>query len=237
MAKRLTKDEKDVLRLFGNTDEGILYFSEERVETLVNKGLVEQNPGIVLNDEFATRLTASGLDQLVLLKPKEEPPEPIEVEVKDGYVGEVEIEEEEEEQAHPTLPWANVAPEPSDLVLRVEVEAEPPIESEVPSHLLKQDFEVIEEEKKQVASDFELEKGIEIGHVARRPRGSYKYPFEKMEVGDSFHVASTEKRPNPARTLASTVSSASKKYDKVFRVRTVGDLDPKGQGARVFRLK
>jgi len=43
--------------------------------------------------------------------------------------------------------------------------------------------------------------------------GKAKYPFDLLEVGQSFVVPATEKNPDPAKTLASTVSSAMKKYD------------------------
>ena len=106
----------------------------------------------------------------------------------------------------------------------------------------EESVEVVEEEPEakeepEAEEGFQLESGIEIPEVSKRPRGSYKYPFEKMEVGHSFHVPATEDRPKPSRTLASTASTASKRLEKLFRVRTVREDDPKGAGARVFRIK
>ena len=39
-----------------------------------------------------------------------------------------------------------------------------------------------------------------------------KYPFDKLEVGNSFFVPATEKIPNPLNTLGSTISSANLRY-------------------------
>lgn len=41
---------------------------------------------------------------------------------------------------------------------------------------------------------------------------SSSYPFEKLEVGQSFFVANSEKMPNAKKSLASTVSSATRRF-------------------------
>lgn len=46
------------------------------------------------------------------------------------------------------------------------------------------------------------------------------YPFETMEVGDSFFVEVSAKHPNPVKTLGSTVSSANLRY-----AETVGEKE------------
>lgn len=38
------------------------------------------------------------------------------------------------------------------------------------------------------------------------------YPFDALEVGQSFVVPATEKRPDPAKSLASTITNANAKY-------------------------
>lgn len=40
-----------------------------------------------------------------------------------------------------------------------------------------------------------------------------KYPFDALEVGQSFFVAATEDHPEPAKSLASALTNAMKKYD------------------------
>lgn len=94
------------------------------------------------------------------------------------------------------------------------------------------------------ASGFELESGIALPTVRRGGRGANVYPFDDMDVGHSFHVPVSEDKPNPAKSLASTVSSATARYKdeegnvtRKFVVRSVGDEDPKGAGARVFRVE
>lgn len=47
---------------------------------------------------------------------------------------------------------------------------------------------------------------------------SSKYPFDVLEVGQSFFVANTEKHPDMVKSMASAVTNAMKKYD-------VADID------------
>lgn len=86
---------------------------------------------------------------------------------------------------------------------------------------------------------------IEQGFVApEAKRGGIRatiYPFDKMNVGDSFFVAATADRANPAKQLASTVSSATKRFKAegrkyIVRARTQADGE-KANGARIYRTK
>lgn len=75
------------------------------------------------------------------------------------------------------------------------------------------------------------------------------YPFTALEVGGSFFVAATEARPDPSKSLASTVNSAMNRFaaevngvltkTRVFALRRIEDGAPWGQpgvaGAGVFR--
>lgn len=80
---------------------------------------------------------------------------------------------------------------------------------------------------------FTIDKGIAIPVATRGARGVV-YPFDTMEVSDSFFVAATEAKPTPAKSLASTVSSASKRYaPKKFTIRAVTENNVKG--ARIWR--
>lgn len=76
-------------------------------------------------------------------------------------------------------------------------------------------------------------------------RGGHKadsYPFAELNAfpatGNAFFVPATEARPNPAKTLASTVASATKRYkgERVFTVRKV-TVDGKVTGAQVIRTE
>lgn len=76
-------------------------------------------------------------------------------------------------------------------------------------------------------------------------RGGQKgdsYPFAKLNAypapGNAFFVPATEKKPNPAKGLASTIASANKKYSpKKFTVRKAVDKADatKVLGAHVIR--
>ena len=77
---------------------------------------------------------------------------------------------------------------------------------------------------------------------ARKP----KYPFAQLtQHGQSFHVAATEGNPKPANRLSSAANTYLKileregcEADKLpkFKVCSVGADDPRGAGARVFRI-
>ena len=85
-------------------------------------------------------------------------------------------------------------------------------------------------------NDFDIDKGLPMPPVTttRRPA---KYPFAKLEIGDSFHVAQTDERKTPVRSMASIVSATNKRHtDKRFVCRRVDSTDPRGAGARVFRV-
>ena len=71
----------------------------------------------------------------------------------------------------------------------------------------------------------------------RSSRGaSEKYPFDRLEVGKGFFVAATKKMPEPAKSLASTVSSAQARYaeetDELETV-TVKEYEVDENGKRV----
>jgi|ERR1051325_1635744 hypothetical protein len=54
------------------------------------------------------------------------------------------------------------------------------------------------------------------GQRNRAPRETI-YPFDKLEVGQSFHVAKTEENPDPAIRLSSSVSGAHVRYSPVLK--------------------
>lgn len=81
--------------------------------------------------------------------------------------------------------------------------------------------------------------------AGRGGRNSNVYPFDTMAVGQSFFVPASEAKPNPAKSLASTVSSATKRYvgkgDHKFGVKSVkagvayGNFTAPSDGALVQR--
>lgn len=110
-------------------------------------------------------------------------------------------------------------------------------------------------------SSFAVIADIPMPGASRGGRSSETYPFDKLEKGQSFFVQATESKPNPAKSLASTVTSANERYAeeiegetrqnrkgntvpatrqiREFAVRTVADGAPWGfpgvAGAGVWR--
>lgn len=62
------------------------------------------------------------------------------------------------------------------------------------------------------SSGFAIEAGIAMPSISGRGRTGTTYPFDKMEPGNSFFVPNSEDKPNVAKSLASTVSSATARY-------------------------
>lgn len=141
-----------------------------------------------------------------------------------------------------------------------------------------------EDVKVDVKPLFAIDDGIALPTIKRGGRGRAPiFPFDALEVGQSFHIPATAERPDPAKSLASTVSSANAKYakdtgeveevtvnkyqvdengkrvkdaeghyvkigseivkrpktaqEREFVLRSVDVTDPRGKGARVFRLR
>jgi hypothetical protein len=78
---------------------------------------------------------------------------------------------------------------------------------------------------------FEIEDGYDINEFKTGTGRASLYPFEAMSVGQSFFVPITAERPNPARSLQSTVSTINRKGDKKYSIRAVEG------GARVWRTE
>jgi hypothetical protein len=59
---------------------------------------------------------------------------------------------------------------------------------------------------------FEIDSDVEMGPRSRLAPRQAKYPFDLLEVGQSFHVPATEDMPKPGVTLAGAVTNANNKY-------------------------
>ena len=64
----------------------------------------------------------------------------------------------------------------------------------------------------KVKTMFQIEDSIPVPTISGRGRGVKVYPFDQLEVGQSFFVANDESKPNAAKSLASTVCSATARY-------------------------
>ena len=133
------------------------------------------------------------------------------------------------------------------------------------------------------SSGFEIDDGVEMPTDSKRRGRETGYPFDKLEIGQSFHVPTTSDNTDPASRLASSVSGARLRFSEPtgatetvevktyvrhesgkgfakdadgkrivestkteerpvlrmtrdFAVKAVGPNDPKGEGARVWRV-
>lgn len=91
-------------------------------------------------------------------------------------------------------------------------------------------------------SKFAIDAGIPIPTISGRGKGGDTYPFALLEVGQSFFVANTEDKPNAAKSLASTVSSATARYavpsaDGATRVSKAGETVPVMVPTRTFVVR
>ena len=65
----------------------------------------------------------------------------------------------------------------------------------------------------KVKTMFQIKKRSEVNVIkSARGRQGVQYPFDELEPGDCFFVANSEDKPNAAKSLASTVSSATARY-------------------------
>ena len=64
----------------------------------------------------------------------------------------------------------------------------------------------------KVKSMFKIENEVPVPAISGRGRGGNVYPFDQLAVGQSFFVPNSESKPNAAKSLASTVSSATARY-------------------------
>ena len=101
------------------------------------------------------------------------------------------------------------------------------------------------EEKKVVTPmNYEIVTLAELPPILRGGHKADSYPFDALNAypaeGHAFFVPATDAKPNPAKTLASTVASATKRYagkdQRVFTVRK-HVVDGKVLGAHVIRIK
>jgi hypothetical protein len=87
---------------------------------------------------------------------------------------------------------------------------------------------------------FEIESGVEIPKISGRGRSSQssKYPFDRLEIGQSFFVANSAEMPEAAKSMNSTTSTANRRYSEViegeFETNKKGEAVPKRRQLRKF---
>lgn len=97
-------------------------------------------------------------------------------------------------------------------------------------------------ETQKVKTMFKIEDSIPVPTISGRGRGGNVYPFDQLEVGQSFFVANSEDKPNAAKSLASTVSSATARYavaseDGATKVNKKGETVPVMVETRKFVVR
>ena len=92
----------------------------------------------------------------------------------------------------------------------------------------------------KVKTMFQIKKRSEVNVIkSARGRQGAQYPFDELEPGDCFFVANSEDKPNAAKSLASTVSSATARYavpaeDGATKTNKNGETVPVMVKTRVF---
>lgn len=98
----------------------------------------------------------------------------------------------------------------------------------------------------KVKTMFKIEDSIPVPTISGRGRGGGRggnvYPFDQLEVGQSFFVANSEDKPNAAKSLASTVSSATARYavaseDGATKTNKKGEVVPVMVETRKFVVR
>lgn len=85
---------------------------------------------------------------------------------------------------------------------------------------------------------FEIETGVPVPEKARRSGPSGKYPFDALEVGQSFFIPASNDKPEPWKSLQSTVAAAQRRHavEEGTRTDRNGKTVPNLKPTRIFRL-
>ena len=86
-----------------------------------------------------------------------------------------------------------------------------------------------------------IEDNVALPAAKRTGRSTSSYPFDALQIGQSFFIPASEKHPDPAKSLASTITGATARYDEVSTTETVltrkGNTVPKRTHTRKFVIK
>jgi hypothetical protein len=89
---------------------------------------------------------------------------------------------------------------------------------------------------------FVVETGVVLPAIKRGGIKESVYPFNVMEVNQSFFIPASAEHPNPAKTLASTVASATRRHAIVdtsgkLRKNKKGEDVPATINTKVFTIR
>lgn len=85
---------------------------------------------------------------------------------------------------------------------------------------------------------FAILSGVQVPESKRRSGPSGKYPFDSLDVGHAFFVPATAERPEPWKSLQSTVTAAQRRHavEEGTRTDRNGKTVPNLKPTRIFRL-
>lgn len=85
---------------------------------------------------------------------------------------------------------------------------------------------------------FEIETGVPVPDKPRRSGPTGKYPFDALEVGQSFFIPATNDKQEPWKSLQSTVAAAQRRFavEEGTRTDRNGKTVPNLKPTRIFRL-
>lgn len=87
--------------------------------------------------------------------------------------------------------------------------------------------ETVNETPVAAPAKFVIEDAIPLPASTRGGKRESAYPFGDLQPGQSFFIPASEKHPEPAKSLASTVSGATKRYDELIPGETKEVMNPK----------
>jgi hypothetical protein len=82
---------------------------------------------------------------------------------------------------------------------------------------------------------YPIDKGIPLEKMKTSKTRKSKYPFDELEVEDSFFIAATEDKPQPWKSFGPQVNWAKKRFaPKTFAIHK-HESEEYGLGARIWR--
>lgn len=91
------------------------------------------------------------------------------------------------------------------------------------------------------STGFTIAANVEIPTTTRTRTAKSQYPFDDLAVGQSFFVPASEDKPNPVKTMASSVTGANERHsyliDGEFELNRNGEQVPKKGYHRRFVVR
>lgn len=272
MTGTMTQDDFTLLKTIateGNQGKKIVYLGAAATAALVAFGFVEVKENMPSPDGtgIGTRITPEGLKYLQLYAP-----EVVNAPAPQAYPQPTETAVQTQPAPVGNIGQGYAPPAPETAFAAAPTAYAAPVVDNGPQYpSVGQATEagglvyggVAVQEQAQTPSGLKLTKGLPVPTIkTRKSLGASNLPsnlFTVMQKGDSYHIAKTDKEPEPHKRYSSAVSAATKatgkpiegetrlnragktvpvlKPEKVFTIRRVGAEDPDGVGARIYRVE